>query len=199
MTLDARDDSADRFDKRSQFQSTDSGRGKHGSEQEVVGRRDNSDVVVIRVKLLEKSNATPTSTQNDELRLVLLSLLLGRLVVVKQMFSNGQVLGTASSGVQSELRDRDVNRVGIFLICGCVEGEEGDDQDTRDDDEDTEEGEASPEEAEETRSLYGSGSGRLWRRIGVCALTADVVELRDNRGFCEGRWRRHALQQLTAH
>lgn len=199
MTLDARDDSTDRLDKGSQFQSTDSGRRKHWCEQEVVRRRDDSDMVVIRVELFDESDTAPASTENDELGLVLLGLLLGRLIVVKKVFGNGQVLGTTSSGVQRELRDRNVNRVSILLVCGCIKGEEGEDEDTGDDDEDTEEGEASPEEAEDSRTLYRSGSRRSWRRIGVCALATDVVEFGDNGGFCEGRWRWHALQQLTAH
>jgi hypothetical protein len=199
MTLDAGNDSTNRLDQRSQFQSTDGGRGKHRCEQEVVGRRDDGNVVVIRVELLEESNTTPTSTENDELGLMLLSLLLGRFIVVKEVFSDGQVLRTTSSGVQSEFRDRNVNRVGIFLVCGSVKGEEGDDQDTRADNEDAKDGEATPEETEKTRSLYRRGSRRLWRRFGVCALAADVVELANDCGFCEGCWRRHALQQLTAH
>lgn len=199
MTLDAGDDSTNGLDKRSQFEGTDSGRGKHRCEQEVVGRRDNSDVVVIGVELLEESNTAPTGTENDQLGLVLLGLLLGRFVVVKEMFSDGQVLGTTSSGVESEFRNRDIDRVGIFLVCGCIEGEESDDQDTRNDDEDTENGEASPEEAEDTRSLHRSGSRRPRRRVSVCALATDLVELANDRGSCEGCWRRHAVQHFTTH
>jgi hypothetical protein len=199
MALDARNDSTDRLDQRSQFQSTDGGRRKHGREQEVVGRGDDGDMVIIRVELLDESNTAPASTEDDELGLVLLSLLLGRLIVVKEVFGNGQILGTTSSGVQSELRDRNVNRVGVFLVCSCIKGEEGEDEDTRDYDEDTEDSEAAPEEAEDSRTLYRSGGGRSWRRICVCALVTDVVEMRHNGGSCEGCWRWHALQQLTAH
>jgi len=199
MALDARDDSTNRLDKRSQFQSTDSGRGKHGREQEVVGRRDDSNMVVIRVELFEESNTAPASTENDELGLVLLSLLFRRLIIVKKVLGDGQVLGTSSSGIQSEFRDGDIDGIGIFLVCGCIKGEEGENEDTRDDDEDTEDGEASPEEAEDTRSLNGCSSRRLWRRVGVCALATDVVELGNHGVSCERCWRRHALQQLTAH
>ena len=151
-------------------------------------------MVVIRVELFEKSNAAPASTENDQLGLVLLSLLFRRIIIVDKMFSNGQVLGTSSSWVQGEFRNNNIDRVGFFLVCGGIESEEGDNEHTRNDNEDAEEGEASIQESKETRSLDGRGGRRLWRRLGVCALATDVVQLANDCGSCNGRWRRHALE-----
>lgn len=125
VTIDSGDNSSDRLDKGSDLESADRGRGQHGSKQKVVGRGDNSDMVVIWVQLLQQGHAAPTSAQNDKLRLVFLSLLLWRVIVIDQMVNNGQVLGPSPARIQSILGHIQVDEFGILLVCRCIIGKEG--------------------------------------------------------------------------
>ena len=71
----------------------------HGCEEEGVRRRDDSDVVLVRVQGLEQRDASPACTKDDQLGLVLDGLVLLAVIVIDKVVGNGQVLGASSSRV----------------------------------------------------------------------------------------------------